>query len=268
MAGTTEHHLEAEFSKTFEALLTFAAFFAYSEYRTVKNSKETKIFKGFAKASAGPLLAMLRKCIDSTGARGAINQGLSKLLLEKNLKIINEAIEAVNDRKDDRQTQQIDYKHVLNVIGNIVAKAISGWDFGYFEGVIKKGFSGNYVGLFRIAKGQHFPFLEVLDFFGDESFSELEAFVINRKKGLALRLAPLTFWTIRDRQGESDLALSDKNGNELILSYKTVRPGSTITVDNNSQFSDLIDMGLPLREFDHSYPKGQVGGLKFLPRQR
>ena len=85
-------------------------------------------------------------------------------------------------------------------------------------------------------------------------------------KGLALRLAPLIFWTIRDRQGESDLALLDKNDNELILSYKTVRPGSTITVDNNSQFSDLIDMGLPLREVDFPYPDGRVLGLNFLAR--
>ena len=83
---------------------------------------------------------------------------------------------------------------------------------------------------------------------------------------LAMKASPLIFWTMRDRQGESDLALLDKNDSELNLSYKTVRPRSSITVDNNSPFSDLIDMSLPLREFDHSYPKGRVSGLKFLPR--
>ena len=67
LAATSEVQLEAEFSKTFETLLTFAAFVVYSEYRAVKNSKETKIFKGFTKASAGPLWAMLRKCVECAG---------------------------------------------------------------------------------------------------------------------------------------------------------------------------------------------------------
>ncbi|MEP6604721.1 MAG: hypothetical protein ABJA60_01235 [Nitrosospira sp.] len=266
LAGTTEHHLEVEFGKTFEALLLFGAFVAYSEYRTVKNSKETKIFKEFTKSSVGPLWAMLRKCLVSTGERGPINKGLSKLLQEKNQKIINDAIEGINDKKHHREAHQMDYKNVLNAIGNIVAKAIIGWDFGRFEAVTKKGFSGGNVGLFRVAKGQHSPFLEILDFSGDESFSELEAIMINREEGVALRIAPLLFWTIRDKQGETDLAILDKTDG-LDLSYKTVRPGSAIIVNSSSPFSDLVDMSRPLREFDLLYPEGRIVDLKFSVRQ-
>ena len=171
----------------------------------------------------------------------------------------------MNDRKHHRQTQQIDYKQVLNISGNIFAKAVTGWDLGYFESVTKKGFLGNYVGLFRVAKGQHFPFLEVFDFSGSESFSEIEAFLVNRGEGLALKLAPLVFWTPRDRQGDSDLALLDKSDGSAFF-YKTVKPGSGIAVDSHSQFSDLVSMGLPLREVDFPYPDGRVLGLNFLAR--
>jgi len=67
---------------------------------------------------------------------------------------LNRVIEDLNAPKHQRLgSRSCDARRLLERLGNACKDAFRGWEFGYFEDVVKVGFQLRFKGTFRIAEG-------------------------------------------------------------------------------------------------------------------
>jgi hypothetical protein len=75
-----------------EAALAMAAYVAFLEYCALKESRESKLFKGFTQRSAGPLWALLKDVLRQMGTKALITRPYLDLIAGDFAKIISDFI--------------------------------------------------------------------------------------------------------------------------------------------------------------------------------
>jgi hypothetical protein len=249
LGSTAEHERLDRFSGAFESLLHVSLSLAYQSYIASKGPKQTSLFKNWQKASAGPLWGMLRQLLELKPRNAALVTPLQRLLEPESKEWIDKAIASINDHKHHRAAVPLDHYRILGLLGNALNSALSGWRFGFFEEVRKKGFSGNRGGLLRVAHGKHAPFVEMFSYEGKDDFSDLEAVVANVNSGEILRLSPFIYWTPRDTRGEKSVAMLDMFDG-AIASYRSVEGGQQFDITSSSELRELQERCASISQFD------------------
>lgn len=236
----------------FEAFLTLASYVVYAEYRLNKGRSETKIFKSFKQRSAGPLWALLRQLTEKPNDKARTAIAYKKLFSGPYYDELNNAVTQVANFKHDKPAN-LDYPRLLWILGNVTTQALQGKVFGYFENVVKKKFSKDHEGKFRIATGPSpIHFVKTLNYAGLLSFSEEEAFICDTVDNSAISLSPLMVWLRDETQGfgdEIDLYVFDieeKDGE----SFKRIGQRSATLVKPNSDLGILSEQLTNLRIMD------------------
>lgn len=240
VGSANERDMKERFPMAFESALFFILTISMSDYQIQIDSKRTSIFKQFSKGSAGPIWSVLRSVLQKNPKKSIFIHKLQVLLEQRNVSAIDKAIEAINDHKHHRNSSYQGYREVLSMLGNTLNHALDGWHFGQFEEVTKKGFSSNYVGLFRAAHGAHSPFIDIFKYQGTDSFSNNEAVLVSSDLKQALRLSPFMFWVSSNSLGEQDIAILDSTDNES-TEFRAIGSRNQISIGTKSN-QDLIDL--------------------------
>lgn len=236
LSASTDSSLDLKAIEVIEGFLEFAAYVAYAEHCANKGNKDTKLFKEFTKRSAGPLWALLRKCVDQLKGRAEFSAPLQKLFEQPLYEEIDEFVTSIGPVKHGTSSKSPDYNRFIRLLGNVLSDYFSKFLFGYFQDVQKKPFRSEYKGVFRHALGGHNPFVFLYEYEGTSSFSDDLAVLVSRETGRVLSLSPLMFWFRPINGGNASdtelycYDLMDKGG----YSYKPVgMKGSLILDDEN-----------------------------------
>jgi hypothetical protein len=158
----------------------------------------------------------------------------------------------------------IDYVSFLGLLGNYVAKMLSGGVFGIFENVTPKKFSpGRFRGLFRDLHGSSQPFIRVLQYEGTTPFSDADVFWACPSAGVALNLSPMYLWGLnnfRNPDEDSDLYEYD-NCTKDKYSYKAIQVRESAFIDGNGDLGQLWQALMKMRIEDPYIPMAE--GLAF-----
>lgn len=202
LSAGTDGYAALRAIEVIEGFLAFGAYIAYAEHCVIKGRKETKLFKEFTQRSAGPLWALLRKCLEQLGERADFSAPLKKLFDQPLYEELDAMVTVIGAVKHGKASTTPDYNRYIRLLGNVFAHFFSSNLFGYFQDVQKKPFRAEYKGVFRHAIGGHNPFLMVYEYEGTSAFSDELAVLIDRESGRVLCLSPFMFW-YRPLNGDS-----------------------------------------------------------------
>jgi len=194
LSASTNSSLDLKAIEVIEGFMQFAAYVAYSEHCAIKGRRETKLFKEFTKRSAGPLWALLRKCVEHMKERSEFSAPFLKLFEEPLYEDVDRFVTLIGSVKHGTSAESLDYNRFIRVLGNVFSDFSSKFLFGYFQDVQKKPFSSKYRGGFKSAIGGHKSFLNFYDYEGDHAFSEELAVLMSQATGRVLLLSPMMFW--------------------------------------------------------------------------
>ncbi|MBA5606785.1 hypothetical protein H3H36_15620 [Duganella sp. FT3S] len=241
-ASTASGELDLRGIAVIEGFLSFGAFVAYSEYLTKKGRSSSKIFKNFSQRSAGPLWALLKNCLKEIQGKNHFCKGLEKLLEEPIYSEVDALVTMVGQVKHEKSEISLDYMKAIRLLGNVFKEYCGDIKFGYFEDVQKRRFQSSYQGKFRLAYGAHTPFVDVLNYEGEHTFSEDQCILLSPDSGKVLLLEPLMFWFRGDPQSpnsDPDLFcydIEDKAG----FSFKLIGAKGKKILDEK-EFKPLIE---------------------------
>ncbi len=194
LSAATNSSLDLKAIEVIEGFLEFGAYVAYAEHCANKGRRDTKLFKEFSKRSAGPLWALLRKCVEQLKESGEFSGPLQKLFDQPLYGEIDEFVTSIGPVKHGTSSQSPDYNRFIRLLGNVFSDYFSKFLFGYFQDVQKRPFRSEYKGVFRHAFGGHNPFVVLYEYEGGASFSNELAVLVSRETGRVLSLSPLMFW--------------------------------------------------------------------------
>lgn len=227
-----------------EGALGLASYIAYAEHCTLGGPQGT-LFKSFRKRSAGPLWDMLKRCASLSGAKWEFAKELLVLTQEPYLAELNHAVSQLAQTKHGKRADGLDYARVLERIGNVLAKTLSGKLFGYFEDARRKPFSMNmFQGIFRNARGVAPPFIDVYEYEGLEYFPQEFVFLLDVERGAGLPLFPLLVRGIdqaRSHHEEPDFFVYDivrQDGKEI--AFKAVQEKNEVVLRPNGALGELF----------------------------
>lgn len=227
-----------------EGALGLASYIAYAEHCTL-GGPQTSLFKSFRKRSAGPLWDMLKRCASLSGAKWEFGKELLALTQEPFLDELNHAVSQLAQAKHGKRADGLDYARVLERIGNVLAKTLSGKLFGYFEDARRKPFSMNmFQGIFRNARGVAPPFIDVYEYEGLEYFPQEFVFLLDVERGAGLPLFPLLVRGIdqaRSHHEEPDFFVYDivrQDGKEI--AFKAVQEKNEVSLRPNGALAELF----------------------------
>ncbi len=238
---TTDSEMKERFPAAFEGILFCILAVAYADYRSSLDSRPSAIFKQYTKGSAGPMWAVLRSILEKKNKQALFLPKLKSLLDDRSKSAVDAAIAAISDYKHHRISSYVGYREVLSILGNALNFALLGWRFGQFESVTKVGFSTNYRGVFRAAHGSNGPFVEIYEYEGVQTFSNMEAVLVSSELKQSLHLSPLMFWTLSSAHSENDIAVLDTTSKES-SNYRLVATGGSVSVNGSSDLADLHRM--------------------------
>ena len=265
LGSTSEAEIEDRFGVAFESLLFSILALGFIDFRMTAEARKSSIFKQFTKGSAGPIWSVLRSILERKAKQALFLPKLNTLLELRSRSAIDAAISAINDKKHHRASHYTGHREVLSTLGNALNGAMTGWRFGQFEDITKRGFSSKYTGVFRSAHGSHGPFVEIYEYEGSETFSNMEAVLVSPERGEVLRMSPLIFWTSPSENLQQDIALLDSTS-EASSNYRLVTGSGAINVGGPSELADLHKMCVELSHGDYSASFPTVSGVKLTLR--
>jgi hypothetical protein len=228
-----------------EGMLMLAAYISYAEH-CAAGGAPGGVFKTLRQRSAGPLWAMLKRCAAATGEKWQMAPGLMELVRGDALDEIDKAVSKVAITKHGKRTEGVDQARVLERIGNIIAKALAGKAFGYFEDGRRKPFSMNtFQGIFRNARGPSAPFIDIYEFEGTENFPPEFVFLFDIERGEGLPLFPLLARGLdgkRGYYGEPDFFVFDivrRNDTEIVL--RAIQEKEEVVLQSQGEFPELFE---------------------------
>jgi len=177
-----------------EAALAFLAYVAYADYCAIPRRRDTRLIKDFPHRSASYSWKLLKSVSEQGGTSAALHGSLSKLLIERNRRIIEDVTR--NWAESRHEVAMADGRGLLEatrLLANVAAWAFGRYVFGYFQSCRKEKFSRRYSGRLRVAHGRA-PFTDCVNYVGAEAFSETEAVLADLEGGRILALRPLLFW--------------------------------------------------------------------------
>jgi len=264
IAETRTELLESRGLEAVEAALTYAAYISYSELRAIGDRKATHLFKAFQHRSAGPLWRLFQDAQERLGNRAHFSKELKALLQNGNRELVEKTVDQLANFKHNKKSE-IDYKRVLTVLGNSIARSLSGRFFGGFEDVRKRGFGGGFSGHFRVATGDNQPFVHILEYKGKESFAQEELYLLDNTNGNGLALTPLMLWHRRASSTDPDgvdlyvFDCTESKQAEPQYVYKATSSKDTLSASKSTDLRELAVELESLRREDLS--RSLVEGL-------
>jgi hypothetical protein len=230
--------------EAFEGMLMLAAYIAYVEHCGAGGAKGG-IFKGMRQRSAGPLWAMLKRCAAATGKKWQVAPQLAELAGGDVAEEIDTAVAKVAQSKHGKTVGGLDYSRLLERMGNIIARALGGKTFGYFEDTRRKPFSMNkFQGIFRNARGHSAPFIEIYEYEGSENFPPEFVFLFDVERGNGLPLYPLIVRGLdnkRSYRAEADFFVFDiVRRNDTEVAYRAIQERDEVVIFAQSEFPELF----------------------------
>jgi hypothetical protein len=226
-----------------EAMLMFAGYVAFSEHCTLQGAN-AGFFKSFRQRSAGPLWALFKNAASAIGTRWRLIPGLREMADESFIRDMDEVVSMVAQPKHGKSADGLDYPRILEKTGNIIARAMNGRVFGYFEDIKLKPFSKNrYQGIFRNARGPTATFIDIYNYEGSESFPAEFVFVFDIESGLGVPLFPLITRGLDQSKAyhaEKEFFLFDivRRGG-LEIAWRAVQERPEVSLDGQGDLADL-----------------------------
>lgn len=219
---------------TLEAALTFIFYVSLCDAACQDEStKLTKMFSDFRR-SAGPLKHHVTELGKSRNERWKIASDLLSIIDDEIFAAIDSAVSEAAKAKHFKRAN-VDYNHILSVLGNHIKRSMNGRIIGIFEGIEKKPFGGGYRGIFRCLEGPNSPFVRLYHYDGVADFSSSEVFLIDTAAGHALPLSPLYVWGLGAQLGHH-------HGYDLYFA-DMLRPGDKRYIFASTQHGDDINVG-------------------------
>jgi hypothetical protein len=245
LSETSVEQMDRWGREALESMLTLVAYIAFAEHCTVGGAKGN-VFKAFRQRSAGPLWAMFKKCAASTGQKWQIVPELKELALVDIAGDIDKAVSQVALSKHGKKAVDLDYSRLLQRIGNLISRALSGKAFGYFEDTQRPRFSMNlFKGIFRNARGPSATFIDVYDYEGPENFPSEFVFLFDVEKGRGMRLFPLIARGLdsgRSYHSETDFFVYDiVRRNDTEIAFRAVQEREEVVSNSTGDFSELFE---------------------------
>lgn len=241
---TDSRQLEEYGRATLEAALTFIAYVAACDIGSVnRHLNASKFFKDFRR-SAGPLKHLLIELQKLNAGQSSLASDLLEITQDDFFDTLNSAVSESAKAKHFKRSN-IDYNHVLGVLGNHVKRAMKSRHIGVFENISKKAFGRGYQGLFRCLEGGNSPFVRLYEYEGVEDFSEAEVFVVDTVGGYAIPLSPFFIWGLGAQIGRSDgydlYCLDMINVERSRYVYTHSRQGDEISLAENAELKNVED---------------------------
>jgi hypothetical protein len=248
-----------------EAGLCLGAFVSYLEYCVVKQRAATKLLRGFAQRSVGPLWKLLRESLKKLGDKKQLSAPYDELMEDSLVQFLEQTLDFLAQAKHEKvDVESFDLQRSVRIIANISNKAFANNKFGFFENVHKQKFSKEYRGHFRQACGPNPPFIRAYKYSGPQSFSRDEAVLYNKEKGYLLALQPLVFWDScpkhRDvEEGHCFLFDKEIKGG---FSFKAVGYPCSCEVSRTTQYAELAKILENMKEEDPKLELIEIGLLE------
>jgi hypothetical protein len=238
-----------------EAALALASYAAYVEYCTADRRSQTRLFKGLAQRSAGPLWQFLKQCVKHSQDPSPISRVYSELFAEPLLGQMDAAVTSWSQVKHEKLDERtMDVLRPVQILGNISNRVFSKYVFGFFEGVQKQKYSPKFHGSFRHAHGRP-PFTTVSRYEGDTPFAEAEAVLANLDSGEILPLQPLVFWESCEKHPDVDppghcYLFDSPLKTQSSFSFKAAAYSCSCEVSDQDQYRTLANQVAEFRQSD------------------
>jgi hypothetical protein len=229
--------------EAFEGMLTLIAFIAFAE--NCVGGAKGNVFKTFRQRSAGPLWAMFKKCAALSGQRWQVAPGLRELAGVEMVADIDKAVSQIALTKHGKKASELDYSRLLQRVGNVISRALSGKVFGYFEDTHRPRFSMDlFKGTFRYARGPSATFIDVFEYEGAENFPSEFVFLFDVEKRSGLRLFPLIARGLdsgRSYHAETDFFVYDiVRKSDTEIAFRAVQEREEIISNSDRDFPELF----------------------------
>jgi hypothetical protein len=234
-----------------EALLTFIAYVSYAE-RCV-HLHGSALFKGLAHRSAGPLWALIKSTLNGMGSDPKFSSAFRDLVTVGQLEQIDRWVSDLAQAKHGKATTVIDYVSFLGILANAVARSLGEAQLGVFEGVTAKRFSnGRFAGRFRALRGPSQPFIGVMEYEGNNAFSDVEVVLLS-PVGDGLNLSPLYIWGL-DQSPNAELDLYEFDGaKDEVFTFKAVQFRREQLISDRGEQSEAWQALTTLRKSDQQW---------------
>jgi hypothetical protein len=158
---------------------------------------------------------------------------------------IDKAVSQVALSKHGKKAIDLDYSRLLQRIGNLISRALSGKVFGYFEDTHRPRFSMNmFRGTFRNARGPSTTFIDVFEYEGAENFPSEFVFLFDVEKGRGLRLFPLIARGLdsgRSYHADADFFVYDiARRNDMEIAFRAVQEREEVVSNPTTEFPELF----------------------------
>lgn len=252
---------------TLEAALTFIGYCSLCDLISTNEGVDFRSFFGNFRRSAGPLKHLLVQLAKLANASSGVSKELLSIVEDEVFPTIDSAVTNAAKTKHFKRAD-IDYNHILSVLGNHIKRAMNGRVVGVFEGIEKKGFGGGYRGIFRCIDGPNSPFVKLYHYEGSTDFSSAEVFLADVKSGVLVPLAPFYIWGLGAQLGHRngyDLYFADILGPSTSrYVFAATQQGDEI---NLSEYSELSDVESYLTElFKNNVSLSNHSGMTFIRR--
>ena len=239
-AGRLEHFGRA----TLEAALTFIAYVSLCDIAcSTEKLKIDQLFRNY-KRSAGPLKHLIQETCKLNKAQSPLAKELLSIIDEDTFSQVDEAITNSAKAKHFRPGN-IDYNHILGMLGNHIKRSLSGRIVGVFEGMSKKDFEDGYRGRLRCLEGANSPFVRLFNYEGGVDFSSAEIFIADVLRGSVIPISPLYIWGLGDRlglQSGDDLYYTDiVNPNAKKYIFAHIQKGEEISLLEHADLQGTLD---------------------------
>jgi hypothetical protein len=188
---------------------------------------------------------MLKRCATATGRKWQIAPKLAELAEGEIAEEIETAVTKVAQSKHGKTVVGLDYSRLLERIGNVIARALGGKIFGYFEDTRRKPFSMNkFQGIFRNARGHSAPFIQIYEYEGSENFPSEFVFLFDAETGSGLPLYPFVVRGLdnkRSYRAEADFFVFDiVRRNDAEVAYRAIQERDEVIISAQSEFPELF----------------------------
>ena len=124
----------------------------FQEEPNKKGTRESKLFKGFAQRSAGPLWALLKDAMRQLESRAVISAPYLDLMSGEVYPVVDKFVTFLSQHKHQK-AQHEDHLLPVKIVANVSSRVFGHNLFGFFEDVRKRKFAKGHEGLFRHASG-------------------------------------------------------------------------------------------------------------------
>ena len=242
LAATSLEEREKVARRVVEGALMLVATLSYAAATIRPGRASSVFFKSLSNRSAGPLWRIIKDCNQFKISNDIFAGYFQNLISGTSFELINQAVDQVSSDKHDTNSSGYDFSDAIRLLGNSLCNFLTDKKIGFFEGVQKKNFSKEYVGIFREISGPLTTFTSTYNYIGPEAFSSEEVYMCDTNEGWAISLSPLILMGLVQPGSPTDrpdLYMYDKDlkGGQAFR-FRPIGSGECVEVDAEGAFSE------------------------------